>query len=128
MPLYVFALQGFVCPLQLLFTFTSITNLDNCFTLIRVSSPDEWFFTGKSKSRANPKYSGKTTFAFAKSAWFCFTFFSFLGSEGEATAQWHPPRYASDCGKPQICLFAKYQRPFSHLLLETQLVLTQYQD
>ena len=40
---------------------------------------NEWFFTGKSKSRANPEYSRKTSFAFVKTAWFCFTF---LGSEG----------------------------------------------
>ena len=38
----------------------------------------------------NPEYSRKTSFAFAKTAWFCFTF---LGSKGA----WHsgPPRYAS---------------------------------
>ena len=34
-------------------------------------------FTGKSKSRANPEYSRKSSFAFAKTARFCFTLFHF---------------------------------------------------
>ena len=37
---------------------------------------------GKSKSRANPKYSRKISFAFSKTAWFGFTFFYFLGLRG----------------------------------------------
>ena len=46
----------------------------------------------KSKSRENPEYSRKTSFAFAKTAWFCFTFFSFLGSErGLRTVPPPPP-------------------------------------
>ena len=34
-------------------------------------------FTGKSKSRANPEYSRKNSFAFAKTGRFCFTLFHF---------------------------------------------------
>ena len=30
----------------------------------------------------------------SKTAWFCFIFFTFLGSEGEVIAQWPPRRYA----------------------------------
>ena len=41
---------------------------------------------GKSKSWANPKYSQKNSFAFAKIAWFCLTFFVFrVRGEGHGT-------------------------------------------
>ena len=52
-------------------------------------------FADASKFRANPGYLRKTSFAFAKTAWFCFTVFYFLGLR---RGPWHnglPPRYGS---------------------------------
>ena len=37
---------------------------------------------GKSKSRANPEYLQKTSFAYAKTAWFCLTFLGYEGGHG----------------------------------------------
>ena len=47
------------------------------------------------------RVTSQTSFALAKTAWFCFTF---LGSEG-GEAQWPPPRYASVNSIELICVF-----------------------
>ena len=56
----------------------------------------------RESSRGGPKFrhnrvTSQTSFAFAKTAWFCFTF---LVSEEGAMAQWPPPRYASGYDAP----------------------------
>ena len=57
--------KGFVCALQLLFTFKSITNFDNCFTLTRWSSADFYLQVlcttgGFSKENRNPERTPNT--------------------------------------------------------------------
>ena len=68
--------------------FCKITSKNNHFRTSQIGSFSKIkkAFAYASKSRANPEYSRKASFAFAKTAWFCFKVFLFLGSEGEP---WH---------------------------------------